>query len=93
MEVFKAHNIGYFFYIGGNDSQHTALKVSEMANSGGLDLVSVGVPKTIDNDMGDNDFKLIDHTPGYGSVARYWSILFRMPMKRIWVLLLLIRYL
>jgi ATP-dependent phosphofructokinase / diphosphate-dependent phosphofructokinase len=73
MEVFKAHNIGYFFYIGGNDSQHTALKVSEMANNGGLGLVSVGVPKTIDNDMGDNDFKLIDHTPGYGSVARYWS--------------------
>jgi len=73
MEVFKAHNIGYFFYIGGNDSQHTALKVSEMANSKGLDLVAVGVPKTIDNDMGDNDFKLIDHTPGYGSVARYWS--------------------
>jgi 6-phosphofructokinase 1 len=73
MEVFKAHNIGYFFYIGGNDSQHTALKVSEMANSKGLELVAVGVPKTIDNDMGDNDFKLIDHTPGYGSVARYWS--------------------
>jgi 6-phosphofructokinase 1 len=73
MEVFKAHNIGYFFYIGGNDSQHTAFKVSEMAIEKGLDLVAVGVPKTIDNDLGDNDFKLIDHTPGYGSVARYWS--------------------
>ncbi len=73
MEVFKAHNIGYFFYIGGNDSQHTAFKVSEMAKERGLDLIGVGVPKTIDNDVGDSEFKLIDHTPGYGSVARYWS--------------------
>ena len=73
MEVFKAHNIGYFFYIGGNDSQHTAFKVSEMAMTKGLDIIAVGVPKTIDNDVGDSEFKLIDHTPGYGSVARYWS--------------------
>ncbi|MCD6333269.1 MAG: diphosphate--fructose-6-phosphate 1-phosphotransferase [Bacteroidales bacterium] len=73
IEVFKAHEIGYFFYIGGNDSQHTALKVSELARENGLDLIAVGVPKTIDNDVGDNEFKLIDHTPGYGSVARYWS--------------------
>jgi ATP-dependent phosphofructokinase / diphosphate-dependent phosphofructokinase len=72
-EVFKAHNIGYFFYIGGNDSQHTAFKVSEIARKNGLDLIAVGVPKTIDNDLGDNEFRLIDHTPGYGSVARYWS--------------------
>jgi len=67
MEVFKAHNIGYFFYIGGNDSQHTAFKVSEMTKEKGLDLIAVGVPKTIDNDLGDNEFNLIDHTPGYGS--------------------------
>jgi 6-phosphofructokinase len=73
MEVFKAHDIGYFFYIGGNDSQHTAFKVSEIAAEHGLDVTAVGVPKTIDNDVGDNEFKLIDHTPGYGSVARYWS--------------------
>lgn len=73
MEIFIAHNIGFFFYIGGNDSQHTAFKVSELAKTKGLDLIAVGVPKTIDNDVGDNDFKLIDHTPGYGSVARYWS--------------------
>ncbi len=73
MEVFKAHDIGYFFYIGGNDSQHTAFKVSEMAKTMGLGLIAVGVPKTIDNDLGDNELKLIDHTPGYGSVARYWS--------------------
>ena len=73
LDVFKAHNIGYFFYIGGNDSQHTAFKVSELAIANGLDLIAVGVPKTIDNDLGDNELKLIDHTPGYGSVARYWS--------------------
>ncbi len=73
MEVFKAHNIGYFFYIGGNDSQHTAFTVSELAKKEGIELVAVGVPKTIDNDVGDNEFRLIDHTPGYGSVARYWS--------------------
>jgi 6-phosphofructokinase 1 len=73
IDVFKAHNIGYFFYIGGNDSQHTAFKVSQMAEAEDLALISVGVPKTIDNDLGDNEFKLIDHTPGYGSVARYWS--------------------
>ncbi len=73
IEIFKAHNIGYFFYIGGNDSQHTAFKVSEFAKEKGLELVATGVPKTIDNDVGDSEFKLIDHTPGYGSVARYWS--------------------
>ena len=68
MEIFKAHNIGYFFYIGGNDSQHTAYKVSEIAKSEGMELIATGVPKTIDNDVGDSEFKLIDHTPGYGSV-------------------------
>jgi len=73
IEVLKAHDIGYFFYIGGNDSQHTAFRVSELAREKGLDLIAVGVPKTIDNDVGDNEFKLIDHTPGYGSVAKYWS--------------------
>jgi 6-phosphofructokinase 1 len=73
MDVFRAHDIGYFFYIGGNDSQHTAFKVSALAQEKGLDLIAVGVPKTIDNDVGDSEFKLIDHTPGYGSVARYWS--------------------
>lgn len=73
MEVIKAHDIGYFFYIGGNDSQHTAFKVSQLAEEKGIELVATGVPKTIDNDVGDSEFKLIDHTPGYGSVARYWS--------------------
>jgi 6-phosphofructokinase 1 len=73
MEIFRAHDVGYFFYIGGNDSQHTAFKVSELAAAHGLDVIGTGVPKTIDNDVGDSEFKLIDHTPGYGSVARYWS--------------------
>ena len=73
IDIFKAHKIGYFFYIGGNDSQHTAFKVSEIAKEKGLELIATGVPKTIDNDVGDSEFKLIDHTPGYGSVARYWS--------------------
>ena len=73
VEVFKAQNIGCFFYIGGNDSMDTASKVSRIARERGLDLIAVGVPKTIDNDVGDSGFKLIDHTPGYGSVARYWA--------------------
>jgi 6-phosphofructokinase 1 len=72
IEVFKAHDVGYFFYNGGNDSMDTANKVSILADKQGLDLVAVGVPKTVDNDLGDSEFKLIDHTPGYGSVARYW---------------------
>jgi 6-phosphofructokinase 1 len=52
----------------------TAHKVAQLAAERGLDLVAVGVPKTIDNDVGDAEFKLIDHTPGYGSVARYWAL-------------------
>ncbi|MDD5677272.1 MAG: diphosphate--fructose-6-phosphate 1-phosphotransferase [Kiritimatiellae bacterium] len=75
IEVMKAHNVGYFFYIGGNDSMDTAHKISRMARAKGLDLIAIGVPKTIDNDVGDSEFKLIDHTPGYGSVARYWACL------------------
>ena len=72
IEILKAHNVGYFLYIGGNDSMDTANKIAQLAHQRGLDLVAVGVPKTIDNDVGDSEFKLIDHTPGYGSVARYW---------------------
>ncbi|MGQ9598883.1 MAG: diphosphate--fructose-6-phosphate 1-phosphotransferase [Anaerolineae bacterium] len=74
IEVFKAHNIGYFFYNGGNDSMDTAHKVANLAVERGLELIAVGVPKTIDNDVGDSEFRLIDHTPGYGSVARYWAL-------------------
>lgn len=74
IEVFKAHDVGYFFYNGGNDSMDTAHKVAQLAQERGLDLVATGIPKTIDNDVGDSEFKLIDHTPGYGSVARYWAL-------------------
>jgi 6-phosphofructokinase 1 len=74
VEVLKAHDVGYLFYIGGNDSMDTAHKVAQLAHERGVELVSTGVPKTIDNDVGDSEFRLIDHTPGYGSVARYWAL-------------------
>lgn len=73
VEVLRAHEIGYFFYIGGNDSMDTADKVSRLAAERGLELAAVGVPKTIDNDLGDEARTIIDHTPGYGSAARYWA--------------------
>ena len=72
IDVFRAHGVGYFLYIGGNDSMDTAHKMAQLAGKLGLDLVAVGVPKTVDNDVGDSEFRLIDHTPGYGSVAKYW---------------------
>jgi 6-phosphofructokinase 1 len=73
IDVLKAHDIGYFLYNGGNDSMDTANKVAKLARERGLDTIGIGVPKTIDNDVGDAEFKLIDHTPGFGSVAKYWS--------------------
>lgn len=72
IDVFKAHDVGYFVYIGGNDSMDTANKIAKLAQERGLDLTGIGGPKTIDNDVGDSEFKLIDHTPGYGSCAKYW---------------------
>ncbi len=74
IEIFRAHDVGYFFYIGGNDSMDTADKIADLAGRRGLDLVAVGVAKTIDNDVGDSEFKLVDHTPGFGSTARYWAL-------------------
>ncbi|HAV65438.1 MAG TPA: 6-phosphofructokinase [Verrucomicrobiales bacterium] len=65
-EVFKAHNIRYFFYAGGNDSQDTAHKVHEQALARGWEMRVIGVPKTIDNDLPHTD-----HCPGYGSVIKY----------------------
>jgi 6-phosphofructokinase 1 len=65
-EVFQAHNIRYFFYIGGNDSQDTSLKIHQAACERGFDLRVIGVPKTIDNDLPHTD-----HCPGYGSVIKY----------------------
>jgi 6-phosphofructokinase 1 len=77
VDVCVAHDIGIFFYIGGNDSMDTAHKVAALAHARGVELVATGVPKTIDNDVGDEAFTLIDHTPGYGSCARYWATLIR----------------
>ena len=66
LEVFKAHNIRYFFYLGGNDSQDTADKISKLAQQQGYELRVIGVPKTIDNDL-----PITDHTPGYASAIKY----------------------
>ena len=66
LEVFKAHNIRYFFYIGGNDSQDTADKISKLAQQQGYELRVIGVPKTIDNDL-----PITDHCPGYASAVKY----------------------
>ena len=75
VDVCAAHHVGYFFYIGGNDSMDTASKVAELAGERGIELVCTGVPKTIDNDVGDIELDLVDHTPGYGSAARYWAMI------------------
>ena len=65
-EVFKAHNIEYFFYNGGGDSQDTTFKVSKMARELKLPLTCIGIPKTVDNDL-----PITDCSPGFGSVAKY----------------------
>src|SRR3954465_13898512 len=65
-EVFQAHNIRYFFYIGGNDSQDTSHKIHEEAIKRNYELRVIGVPKTIDNDLPHTD-----SCPGYGSVIKY----------------------
>ena len=66
VEVFQAHNIGYFFYNGGGDSQDTAFKVSQIAEKMGYPITCIGVPKTVDNDL-----PFTDCCPGFGSVAKY----------------------
>jgi len=66
LDVFKAHNIRYFFYAGGNDSMDTADKVNKLAADAGYELVCIGIPKTVDNDLA-----FTDHCPGYPSVAKY----------------------
>ena len=66
IEVFKAHNIGYFFYNGGGDSADTCLKVSQLSGAMGYPIVCVHVPKTVDNDL-----PITDCCPGFGSVAKY----------------------
>ncbi len=69
IEVFKAHNIGYFFYNGGGDSADTCLKVSQIANTLGYPLLAIHVPKTVDNDL-----PITDCCPGFGSVAKYIAV-------------------
>jgi len=69
IEVFRAHDIGYFFYNGGNDSMDTALKVSQIGDQMGYPITCVGVPKTVDNDLPHTDC-----CPGFGSVAKYVAV-------------------
>ena len=66
IEVFKAHDIGYFFYNGGGDSQDTSNKIAEYTKAAGFPVTCIGIPKTIDNDL-----PFTDNCPGFGSVAKY----------------------
>lgn len=66
LEVFRAHDVGFFFYNGGGDSQDTAFKVSQLGAELGYPIVCVGIPKTMDNDL-----PITDCSPGFGSVAKY----------------------
>src|SRR6202158_5321347 len=69
IDIFRAHDIGYFFYNGGNDSMDTAQKVSELAVQMALPLVCIGIPKTVDNDL-----PITDCCPGFGSAAKYIAV-------------------
>jgi len=69
IEVFKAHDIGYFFYNGGGDSADTCLKVSQIGEKMGYPITAVHVPKTVDNDL-----PITDNCPGFGSVAKYIAV-------------------
>ncbi len=70
--ILKKMDIGYFFYIGGNDSMDTICKLSDYARQVGSDIRFMGVPKTIDNDL-----MMTDHTPGYGSAAKYIGVVMK----------------
>ncbi len=69
IEVFKTHNIGYFFYNGGGDSADTCLKISQLSGTMGYPITAVHVPKTVDNDL-----PITDNCPGFGSVAKYIAV-------------------
>ena len=69
IDVFKAHNIGYFFYNGGNDSMDTAHKLSLVSKQLGYPVICLGIPKTVDNDL-----PITDNCPGFGSVAKYVDV-------------------
>jgi 6-phosphofructokinase len=72
IEVFKAHDIGYFFYNGGGDSQDTANKVAQLSKQIDYPLTCIGIPKTVDNDL-----PITDCCPGFGSVAKYVAVSIR----------------
>ncbi len=72
IEVFRAHDIGYFFYNGGGDSQDTSNKVSQIGAKLGYPIICVGIPKTVDNDL-----PITDNCPGFGSVAKYVAVSIR----------------
>ena len=72
IEVFKAHDIGYFFYNGGGDSMDTANKVSQISQKMGFPITCIGIPKTVDNDL-----PITDNCPGFGSVAKYVAVSIR----------------
>jgi 6-phosphofructokinase 1 len=69
IDVFKAHNIGYFFYNGGGDSMDTAHKISQIGRALGHPISCIGIPKTVDNDL-----PVTDNCPGFGSVAKYVAV-------------------
>lgn len=69
IEVFKAHNIGYFFYNGGGDSADTCLKISQISETMGYPIQAIHIPKTVDNDL-----PITDNSPGFGSVAKYVAV-------------------
>jgi 6-phosphofructokinase 1 len=69
IEVFKAHNIGYFFYNGGGDSADTCYKISQLSEKMGYPIQAIHVPKTVDNDL-----PITDNCPGFGSVAKYIAV-------------------
>ncbi|MCF7824043.1 MAG: 6-phosphofructokinase [Candidatus Marinimicrobia bacterium] len=69
IEVFKAHDVRYFFYNGGNDSMDTAHKISQLSHDMGYEVTCIGVPKTVDNDL-----PVTDNCPGFGSVAKYNAV-------------------
>ena len=72
IEVFRAHDIGYFFYNGGGDSQDTANKVSQFSREIDYPITCIGIPKTVDNDL-----PITDNCPGFGSVAKYVAVSIR----------------
>lgn len=72
IEVFKAHDIGFFFYNGGGDSQDTSHKISQLGEKLGFPITCIGIPKTVDNDL-----PITDNCPGFGSVAKYVAVSIR----------------